>query len=312
MEQIQNFAPVIIPTLNRYEHFKRCIESLSRCTWAEETEVYVGLDYPPSEKYREGYEKIKQYLENCGNLGFKELHIIKRESNYGASANWGDLKQMAYLKSDTYIGSEDDNEFSPCFLDFMNKALENYWDDERVMTVCGYIPISWEVFNQGVVYDHDSTAWGVGYWKHKKYQDDMSYYHQIWNKKYWKLFFTTPSVAMMFLRMVKSNQRWGDVMHTCANIIEDKYQVRPSNTFVRQCGQDGSGLHCGNDNCLEIERQISDDKVFVWPDSQHIYKLPNGLYFRYLLPDNLFERIYVVLKYFLKGILVRSRIITLQ
>lgn len=43
---VDNFAPVIIPTLCRYEHFKECLESLSRCTWAEKTEVYIGLDYP--------------------------------------------------------------------------------------------------------------------------------------------------------------------------------------------------------------------------------------------------------------------------
>ena len=50
--------PVYIPTLNRYEHFRNCVESLARCTHADKIELVVGLDYPPSEKYVEGWKKI--------------------------------------------------------------------------------------------------------------------------------------------------------------------------------------------------------------------------------------------------------------
>lgn len=51
------YAPVLIPTLCRSEHFIRCIESLKRNTWAQYTDVFIGLDYPPSEKYFDGYCK---------------------------------------------------------------------------------------------------------------------------------------------------------------------------------------------------------------------------------------------------------------
>lgn len=43
------YSPVIIPTLNRYEHFRECLESLEHCVDADKTTVYIGLDYPPSE-----------------------------------------------------------------------------------------------------------------------------------------------------------------------------------------------------------------------------------------------------------------------
>lgn len=313
MEQIQNFAPVIIPTLNRYEHFKRCIESLSRCTWAEETEVYVGLDYPPSEKYREGYEIINNYLENCGSLGFKQLHIIKREHNYGASANWEDLKQMAYLKSDTYIGSEDDNEFSPCFLDFMNKALYEYKDEPKVLSVCGYLPASWEgIYSHGTIFSYDRSAYGLGYWKDKELSYDFEYYQTLWKKHFWKIFWTCPSVAMMFVTMIKTNQKWGDVMNSCSNIIEGKYQVKPFQTLVRQCGRDGSGLHSGNDGGKEISRQISVDKAFVLSDGSIVNILPRHCYFDYFLPSNILKKYVIVLGYLIKSILIRCTIIPFQ
>ena len=56
------YAPIYIPTLCRSEHFQKCIESLKTNTWARYTDVYIALDYPPSEKYRAGYEKICSYL----------------------------------------------------------------------------------------------------------------------------------------------------------------------------------------------------------------------------------------------------------
>ncbi len=34
------YAPIIIPTLNRYEHLKRCVKSLQQNGWAKYTELY--------------------------------------------------------------------------------------------------------------------------------------------------------------------------------------------------------------------------------------------------------------------------------
>lgn len=45
------YAPVCIPTLNRYEHLKELIESLQRNPWAQYTDLFIGLDFPPGEKY---------------------------------------------------------------------------------------------------------------------------------------------------------------------------------------------------------------------------------------------------------------------
>ena len=52
------YAPILIPTMCRYNHFFRLIESLKVNTWAKYTDIYIGLDYPPSSKYEEGYKQI--------------------------------------------------------------------------------------------------------------------------------------------------------------------------------------------------------------------------------------------------------------
>ena len=79
-------APILIPTLNRYTHFIRLVESLKRNTWAKYTDVFVGLDYPPSEKYVEGYKCICEYLKGDFSQ-FKSFNIIRRNENYGSLRN---------------------------------------------------------------------------------------------------------------------------------------------------------------------------------------------------------------------------------
>ena len=171
---METFAPVFIPTLNRYEHLKQCLESLSKCTWSDQTEVFVALDFPPSEKYIEGWQKNKAFLDNCGDMGFKKLHVIERHENYGTWSP-GDRGNLRVLLEenlgpyDYYITTEDDNVFSPNFLEFMNKGFLRFKDDESVVALCGfrwYFPIQ----SEGNTYfrlNAFSTPWGMGYWKNK-------------------------------------------------------------------------------------------------------------------------------------------------
>ena len=57
------YYPIIIPTLNRYEKLKACIDSLTQSEEAKYTELVIGLDYPPADKYIDGWKKIYEYIE---------------------------------------------------------------------------------------------------------------------------------------------------------------------------------------------------------------------------------------------------------
>ncbi len=54
------YAPVAIPTLNRIDHLKRCISSLAKNEYAKYTNIYISVDYPPNEKYLDGYNEISK------------------------------------------------------------------------------------------------------------------------------------------------------------------------------------------------------------------------------------------------------------
>lgn len=262
--------PVIIPTLNRYEHFRRCVESLARNTHADETELVIGLDYPPSPKYEEGYRKIKEYLPTI--TGFKKVTVFERESNYGAVRNNKELTDYVFSRYDAIISTEDDNEFAPCFLDYMNKMLEHYHDDQRVRYVGGFLHTTfYGMSTTGLLFTKEYNAWGSGNWRHKTmtYEErDLAIQRILHSTALsWKCFATYPAIFRMLLNMVSKKAVWGDVIKTNLNIVNNEYQVRPAVSLCRNWGNDGSGINCRVDDTLEhqeISQALTYDAPVSW------------------------------------------------
>lgn len=294
-----NYYPVAIPTLCRFEHFKRCVESLAKNTHAANTELIIGLDYPTKEEHWDGYNKINSYIPNIS--GFKKITLFRREYNYGAEANSIDLANYAFSKYDAYIYTEDDNEFSPCFLDFMNKALEKYKYEEKISSVSGYCAIAYEnIAKKGIIYTHDNNAWGFGLWKHKEnIKENLLICEKIWNSTviFWKTFFKAPAITIMFATMMLQKEQWGDVIRSINNIHNKTFQVRPYVSLVRNRGCDGSGLHCENIDSLMSEQYISVEKKFQLADNNEI---KNSLHFStefyFLLPHNKLKALYSIFR----------------
>lgn len=261
------YAPVLIPTLNRYQHFRNCLESLSKCKGAGETEVYVGLDYPPAEKYREGYEKIKSYLDNCGNLSFREIHVIKREKNYGFGlhGNANELINMVFQKYDRYIMTEDDNVFSPNFLSFVNQGLELYENNQDILFVCGYnYPIDSRGFKGNHYFSHEFSAWGYGTWKKKRESikgvATRDYLESIVRSAntMMKIYKQEPRLINTLIYIYQSHQIYGDTMYVSYQYLNNKLSVFPVVSMTRNLGFDGSGSTITKTNDVITNQKIDE------------------------------------------------------
>lgn len=317
--EIIEFAPVYIPTLNRYEHFKRCLDSLERCTWADHTDVYVGLDYPPSEKYLEGWKKIDAYLtEKENNNGFKNLFVRRRDHNLGIGhpgSNSNMLCQEVVAVSDKYIFSEDDNEFSPNFLDYMNKALDKYKDDNRVIRVSAYTPsVFYNITENTTFFGVDTPAYGLGAWQHKNVGVHIVDYKEIDAalrssfKLFWKLFWTYPALIYIAVHMIRGKKDHGDVRYSMNNLLCGTFTLEPSMSLSRNWGADGTGLHSGVVKGLESEA-IQTEKYFDITDIpfEHPKGMKRALLFRNM-PTNkakfvfyLIHKFLYVMKYYFLG-----------
>jgi len=243
------FAPVFIPTLCRFEHLKRCLLSLEKNSLAKETIVYIALDYPLKNEHWVGYEKIKEFLNQ--KFAFKELIIIKREKNFGALINHEVAMEELYKQYDAIITSEDDNEFSPNFLEYMNACLEKYESDRSVIAIGGYsFPIKWITKDNNIVrHCPFCTAWGMGVWKNRNEWmnvNSVQLFERIKHiKEAFKLFVRSPRIFVFSLQIIwKRETLKYDIGWSCYMLLFEKYMIYPVISKTRNWGWDGSGINC--------------------------------------------------------------------
>lgn len=307
-----NYYPIYIPTLNRYEHLKRCIESLARNTHADKTELVIGLDYPPSDKYFEGYNKIKNYLPTIS--GFKKVTIIERTENYGPLRNNRALLDYVFSKYDAAIGTEDDNEFSPCFLDYMDRALEYFQHIPKVVSISGFIESRfYGESEKRIMYTHDNNAWGLGLWKGKVERFRSEEFYDIVSdlRTMYKIFRTNPSVCSLLIAMMSQGAYWGDVAWSVMNIVNDTCQLRPTFSLVKNWGYDGSGVHCATEDPDDSANQvISVEKVFPYDlnDVETEYSV-SVRHYEFVLPAGVLLKIRYVLAIIVKYYLLRRKML---
>lgn len=257
------YAPIIIHTLNRYEHLKRCIESLQKNEWAQYTELYISVDYPPKEIYWEGYKRVKQYL-NKGIQGFKEVYLFYQKSNLGPYRNFLFLKDVVFEKYDRFIVSEDDNEFSPCFIEFMDKGLERFERDPDIELICGHCADKKWNTNGGNILKLSSLQfyYGAGFW-YKKWikmtkQINIKFFDSIGRNPYyiWKLYHNSRNMLWWYVHRYLCDphnvmfDEFGQLTPIDINmniycIIKNKYMIVPVKSMVRNHGKDGSGVNAG-------------------------------------------------------------------
>lgn len=286
---ISTFAPVVIPTLCRFEHFKDCIESLMKCTHADKTDVFIGLDFPAKKEHWEGYKKINDYLEDLKkNHKFKSLNIIKREKNYGIGANGNATLLVENILKiyDTYIFSEDDNVFSPAFLDYINKGLVKFKDDKTVFAINGYRHYYDIKFDDNTYYRQnvDFSAWGYGIWRDRIALTSKASKKRYWIKKainpleWYKVYNNGWNRVSGFLNMIVKNPVLNDNGYSIFMVINKMDVIMPKVSMVRNMGWDGSGEHCHGNNTLTVKHNsqiLNKSKSFTYIGSGKEYYFEN-------------------------------------
>jgi hypothetical protein len=257
---MKNFSPVLICTLNRHRHFKSCVESLAACTYADQTDLFIGFDYPLKEAHWEGYKIIKDYLPNI--KGFKAVNIVEREKNYGVNDNWLNMQNHIFTQFDRIILSEDDNVFAPTFLKFMNKGLNAYENREDIFAITGYnspLPMpNW--YKQDVYLLNAFPGWGVGGWRGKWEKVDWSlesFTAMLSNKENYnfiKKYY--PSYLSQLLRIRDTGYITGDGFLFLYLLQNKMYSICPTKTRVRNIGFDGSGVNCGQNNTIYLNQEL--------------------------------------------------------
>ena len=155
---------------------------------------------------------------------------------------------------DTLIMFEEDNRFSPDFLEYMAWAFVEFWDDSSVRSVCGWSPSDPNCSDPKVVTRHAAyCAWGVGLWAHKlegvivSRSEQYDYVISCFRDRsrlrsyFKKADHLKRALCNYIFRGGEAGDRYIDLY-----FFNNKFvSIFPDVSRVRNVGHDGTGVNCG-------------------------------------------------------------------
>lgn len=212
-----NLAPIVVIAYNRPTHLDRTLESLSKNDYAKDSILYIYCDGPKPFEEIKNFEnakplvvlqntlrvfqgtnaEYKEYLSNIDKTrsiatkitGFKEVYVIKRDTNIGLADNIVSAVTEIVNKYGKVIVFEDDIVSTRGCLKYLNDALNLYENDEKVMHVSAWMFPNKGQFPTTFFYDSPYPAGGWATWDRawRYYNGDTKNHVDYWNGN-WKKF----------------------------------------------------------------------------------------------------------------------------
>ena len=241
-------APIVLFTYNRPFHTEKTLQALKACNLAAESDLVIFSDGIKNDSDQEKVQKTREIIRSIE--GFKSIEIIESEKNKGLARSVIDGVTYVINKYSRVIVLEDDLVVTPNFLSYMNYYLEEYENEERVISIHGYVyPI--ETSSNAPFFIQGADCWGWATWKRgwDLFDEDAGkLYNAISkNKELSKRFDFDGSYP--YLKMPKDQidgkvDSWAIRWYASA-FLKNKLTLYPSISLVENIGMDGSGTHVG-------------------------------------------------------------------
>ena len=254
-------APIVLFVYNRLWHTQQTVESLQNNVLSKQSELYIYSDEANTEKIQKSVNEVRQYIDKID--GFKSVTIIKRIKNFGLAESIIDGVTTIVNQYGRIIVLEDDMVVSPYFLEYMNEALEQFVDDDRIISVHGYVyPVEIELPEPFFLPGAD--CWGWATWRRgweifnpngQYLLDELVRRHLIQEFDYNGAY---PFSNMLKAQVKGANDSWAIRWHASA-FLAGKLTLYPGRSLVHNSGNDGSGIHCGTSDSMDIK--LSETKI---------------------------------------------------
>ena len=254
-------APIVLFVYNRLWHTQQTIEALQKNVLAKQSELYIYSDGANTEKIQKSVNEVRQYIDKID--GFKSVTIIKRIKNFGLAESIIDGVTTIVNQYGRIIVLEDDMVVSPYFLEYMNEALEQFVDNDRIISVHGYVyPVEIELPEPFFLPGAD--CWGWATWRRgwalfnsdgQYLLDELIQRHLIQEFDYNGAY---PYSNMLKAQIKGANDSWAIRWHASA-FLAGKLTLYPGRSLVHNSGNDGSGTHCGTSDIMGTK--LSETKI---------------------------------------------------
>ena len=251
-------APVALFVYNRPDHTRQTLEALARNRGAETTTLYVFSDGPKPNASAEERQRIavtRQLV--CSQPWVRNIILVESDANRGLADSIVAGVQRVLAEHGRVIVLEDDIVTSPGFLEFMNRGLELYADDEKVMHLSGYMyPL--DLPTRGTAFLRILSCWGWATWARawRHYEADVEAHLKRFNSPDRIRKFNIEGHADFHRQLLDNRsgriRSWA-VRWYASWLAEGGLTLFPTQSLVRNIGHDGSGIHCDADNRFDTE-----------------------------------------------------------
>lgn len=265
-----SLAPIVLFVYNRPKHTEQTLIALMNNNLSKDSILYIYADGAKADASEEDLKKVDEVRaliksqQWCG-----EVHIIESDINKGLADSIVKGVTDTVQKYGKVIVLEDDIETSIGFLQYMNDALNLYENNEKVMSVAGFMfPIDPEGLPQTFFFAA-GTCWGWATWKRAwKYfdADVQRVYNRLESENVdWRKFnaYQSTSYQQQLMYNVRGTLKTWAVKWQAAIYLNKGTVLHPRQSLVKNIGFDGSGMNC-DDNEL-YRRMITADYITVEP-----------------------------------------------
>jgi hypothetical protein len=255
-----DLAPIGISVYSRLEHIKKTIGALLNNHLASKSILYIFSD-APQKGDEEKVTAVRKYLRTI--TGFKEINLFERRDN-SRTQNGRNGIRMMLNEYGRMIFLEEDIVTAPKFLEFMNRSLNFYQDDQRIVSITGYSPpIKPPAYYKRDIYlSLRFSAWGFGIWRDRYDRIKMNiegYEEFLKDKAAVKRFRMGGEDLLDLLKREAEGEIDAlDVKIMFHQFQNNLYTIAPTKSIVQNIGHDGSGVHCKNTNKFDTPLDTSD------------------------------------------------------
>lgn len=268
------YAPIVLFVYNRADHAKKVVNSLLNNPEAEYSDIFIFSDAAKDDTAVDGVDQVRKYIRNI--QGFGKVSIIERKENWGIEKSEIEGITTVIKQYGRVIVIEDDIEVAPCFLKFVNDALEKYKNEEKVYSITGYsfIPSDDTKKLNSCGFIQLSSAWGWATWKDRwetlKTKITKNDINQLFKSKFRKQFDYGFIYSDMMIRQVFGGHITWDILWYWTSFINSGMTLVPSRTLVNNIGMDGTGVHyCRKDTENRVE-ELSYNFIYSLPEKVEI------------------------------------------
>ena len=249
------FAPIALFAYARPVHTRRAVESLLRNPQAQNHDLIAFSDAARTPDKQATVDEVRAYLATIS--GFRSVTIHHRPRNLGlANSIIGGVTQVL-AEHELIIVLEDDMVTSPHFLAYMNEALERFADNERVISIHGYVYPVQQTLPEAFFLS-GADCWGWATWRRgwRLFNPDgRALLEELQRRDLLKDFDFNGAYgySQMLVGQIKgANDSWAVRWHASAFLAE-KLTLYPGRSLVHNIGNDNSGTHCGDSDSHDAE-----------------------------------------------------------